>query len=163
MGTSEQPPITCCLSAGDYQHHIAWIEGLTREALQTHKRDDLVLRLVYAPEAAREVQKVVELERICCAFLTFDLLERSDAVCVTITAPETAGSTRRPAPAISAREERRASKSNARLAALAKPLSARPWRARPLFGDSATNLPQAANDSFEIDQRALIERGARSW
>jgi hypothetical protein len=85
---SEQPPIACCLSAGDYQHRIAWIERLTSEALRSSARDDLVLRLLYASEAAGEVQKMVEQERICCAFLIFDLDERADAVCATITAPE---------------------------------------------------------------------------
>jgi hypothetical protein len=90
MAASEQPPITCCLTAGEYQHRIIWIEGLTREALQTHERDDLVLRLVYTPEAASKVREMVEKERICCAFLTFDVLERPDAVCVTITVPEAA-------------------------------------------------------------------------
>ena len=33
---------------------------------------------------------MVEQERLCCAFLTFDLDQRPDAVCVTITPPETA-------------------------------------------------------------------------
>ena len=90
MTASEQPAIACCLSADDYQHRIAWIEGLTREALQTHERDGLVLRLIYAREAAGKVREMVEQERICCAFLTFDLLERTDAVYLTITVPEAA-------------------------------------------------------------------------
>jgi hypothetical protein len=42
------------------------------------------------PEAATEVLKMIEQERICCAFLTFDIDQRKDAVCVTITAPEAA-------------------------------------------------------------------------
>jgi hypothetical protein len=86
----EQPRIACCLSGGDYQRRVAWIERLTSEALRSSARDDPVLPLLYAPEAAGEVQKMVEQERICCAFLTFDLDERADAVCVTITAPEAA-------------------------------------------------------------------------
>jgi hypothetical protein len=49
-----------------------------------------VLRLAYAPEAAGEVRKMIELERICCPFLNFDLNEKADAVRVTITVPETA-------------------------------------------------------------------------
>ena len=84
------PPLTCCLSAGAYRNRIAWIESLTRRALRIHARDDLVLGLAYAPEAAADVQKMVEEERICCAFLTFDLKEESDCIRLTITVPEAA-------------------------------------------------------------------------
>ena len=82
--------LACCLSAGEYQNRLAWIETLTRKALRSHARDDLVLRLVYAPEAAAEVRKMVEQERICCAFLMFDLEHETSAVRVTITVPEAA-------------------------------------------------------------------------
>jgi hypothetical protein len=50
----------------------------------------LVLHLAYAPEAAAEVRKMVEQERICCAFLMFDLEHEPSAVRVTITVPEAA-------------------------------------------------------------------------
>jgi hypothetical protein len=88
--TPSVQPLTCCLSAGAYRNCIAWIESLTRRALRTHARDDLVLGLAYAPEAAADVKKMVEEERICCAFLTFDLKEELDCVRVTITVPEAA-------------------------------------------------------------------------
>jgi hypothetical protein len=90
MGVSKQPPIACRLSIGEYQSRVAWIEGLTRKSLRGRTRDDLVLRLFFAPEAVTEVLKMIEQERICCAFLTFDIDQRKDAVCVTITAPEAA-------------------------------------------------------------------------
>lgn len=60
------------------------------QALRSHDRDDLVLYLGYAPEAAGEVQKMVKQERMCCAFLTFDLHAQADTICLTITAPEAA-------------------------------------------------------------------------
>lgn len=90
MDTSEQPPIACCLSTGEYQRRNAWIESLARTHLRKPTRDDLVLRLLYASEAADEVRRMVAQERLCCAFLTFDFDPRPDAVHVTITAPETA-------------------------------------------------------------------------
>lgn len=90
MDSSEQPPIACCLSTGEYQRRIAWIESLARMHLREHTRDDLVLRLLYAPEAADEVRRMIEQERLCCAFLMFVFDQRPDAVRVTITAPETA-------------------------------------------------------------------------
>ena len=42
---TKPPPVVCCLSAGEYQGRIAWIESLTLRALQSHARDDLVLCL----------------------------------------------------------------------------------------------------------------------
>ena len=56
MGMTEQPPVVCSLSTDEYQSRIAWIEDLTLRALQSHVRDDLVLLLSYAPEAAPEVR-----------------------------------------------------------------------------------------------------------
>jgi hypothetical protein len=90
MTASDQPPLTCRLGAGDYRRRIAWIAELTRRALRKYSRDELVLRLVYAPGAAEEVRQMVEQERECCAFLAFDLSEGTDAARVTITAPEAA-------------------------------------------------------------------------
>jgi hypothetical protein len=90
MDDTDQPPIACCLGATEYQSRIAWIENLTRQALRSHARDDLVLRLSYTPEAAAEVRKMVEQERICCPFLTFDLHQSYEAASVTITATEAA-------------------------------------------------------------------------
>ena len=58
MTGSEQPSIVCCLSAGDPRRRLAWIGSLARKALRSHDRDDLVLHLAYAPEAAGEVQKL---------------------------------------------------------------------------------------------------------
>ena len=86
---SAHPPI-CCLGAGAYRNRIAWIEALAYRALRSYTRDDLVASLAYAPEAAADVRKMVEEERICCAFLTFDLQEESDCIRVTITVPEAA-------------------------------------------------------------------------
>jgi hypothetical protein len=54
MTGSEQPSIVCCLSAGDHRRRLAWIGSLARKALRSHDRDDLVLYLAYAPEAAAE-------------------------------------------------------------------------------------------------------------
>ncbi len=88
MSISTKPPIACRLSAGEYQSRIAWIERVVRKSLREHARDDLVLRLFYAPEAAVEVGRLIEQERQCCAFLTFDLDLQPDAVVVTITATE---------------------------------------------------------------------------
>jgi hypothetical protein len=90
MDAIGQQPLACCLSACEYQDRIAWIAGLTRRALLHHSRADLALSLSYTPEAVADVRKMVEQERICCAFLKFELDEEPDAIRVTITAPEAA-------------------------------------------------------------------------
>jgi hypothetical protein len=82
------PPIACCLDASDFRTRITWIKDLTRRALQSHVRHDLVLQLCYVADAAAEVHMLVEQERLCCAFLTFDMDRIPGAVRVTITAPE---------------------------------------------------------------------------
>ena len=45
----------------------------------------------YGPEATAEVTRIVELERIRCAFLTFDVKESAEVVDLTVTAPERDG------------------------------------------------------------------------
>jgi hypothetical protein len=50
-----------------------------------------VLRLRYLPEAAAQLARIVELERVCCAFLEFDMHATAADVRVAITAPAEAG------------------------------------------------------------------------
>jgi hypothetical protein len=63
---------------------------LTRDALRSHERRDLVLDLRYAPEAAERVREMVRNEQACCSFLAFDLREQPDEIQLVITAPEAA-------------------------------------------------------------------------
>lgn len=86
----ESQPVACSLAAGDFQERVAWIATLTRDALRSYDRDDLVLHLRYAAEAASRVGEMMRKEETCCAFLTFDMHEFGDEVCLTITAPENA-------------------------------------------------------------------------
>jgi hypothetical protein len=83
-------PIACTLTPGDLQERLALIRGLTAEALLGHHRHGLVLALRYAPEAVERVRAMVASEQKCCAFLNFEVREESDAVHLTITAPENA-------------------------------------------------------------------------
>lgn len=88
--TMETQPIACTLAGEDFRERIAWIASLTRDALRSHDRDDLVLRLRYAPEAASRVGEMIRKEQMCCAFLMFEVREDPDEVQLTITAPENA-------------------------------------------------------------------------
>jgi hypothetical protein len=87
----DTPPIACTLAPGHYLERLALIAQLSRDALLSHQRRDLVLELRYAQTAAARVRDLVRREQECCAFLEFDLQEQGDEVIqVTITAPEEA-------------------------------------------------------------------------
>lgn len=84
-------PMACTLGANDMRLRLARIRELSKRALRSHTLQDRVLQLHFAPEASAEMRALVEDERQCCAFLTFDLVERPDGVHLRITAPEQAG------------------------------------------------------------------------
>jgi hypothetical protein len=86
MTITEAPPIACTLAPGAFKERIAWIAALTRDALRSHERRDLVLDLRYAPEAAEMVRN----EQACCSFFAFDLREQPDEIQLVMTAPEAA-------------------------------------------------------------------------
>jgi hypothetical protein len=83
-------PMACSLAPAAYDARIILIESLAKRALRGQARSGLMLFLRYAPEVAVEVQQLVDQERKCCPFLTFELLHSEDACCLTITAPEAA-------------------------------------------------------------------------
>jgi hypothetical protein len=84
------PPIACSLGSGDFQARVAWIAALNTRALRSHRRDDLVLHLTYAPDASDDVREMVAKEQACCAFLDFATREDAAGLQLTITAPEEA-------------------------------------------------------------------------
>jgi len=83
-------PIACTLTPADYRARLAEIAALSRDALRRVEQHGDVLELRYAPTAAARVQALVEKERTCCAFLTFDLRETADEVHLIVTVPEVA-------------------------------------------------------------------------
>lgn len=90
MTADEQQPIACTLSGKARQDRLAWIATLVRDALRGSERDDLTLRLRFAPEAVERVQQMVHKERACCGFLTFEMDTRPQEIWLTIRAPEAA-------------------------------------------------------------------------
>src|SRR5437016_8469963 len=85
---AEDPPLACSLAGDEFRKRVAWIAALAREDLRGYDREDLVLNLRYAPEAAGRVAEMVRKEQACCAFLTFAIHEDRDQLQLTITAPE---------------------------------------------------------------------------
>ncbi|MBX3494364.1 MAG: hypothetical protein KF899_15465 [Parvibaculum sp.] len=89
-GRQAEPEIACTLGAGDFEVRIAMIRDLARRHLRRSDRDGLMLRLVYDGEARSEVEEFVARERLCCAFLDFELRHDEDGVQVVIVAPAAA-------------------------------------------------------------------------
>ena len=83
-------PIACLLTPGEYQERLGWIAKLNRDFLQCSSQDGLTLELAYRATATDLVRELVDRERSCCPFLTFELHENSSCVRVVITAPEEA-------------------------------------------------------------------------
>jgi hypothetical protein len=83
-------PIACTLRPGDLRERLDEIQALTREALLGYERNGLQLALRYRPDAIERVRAMIAGELHCCAFLNFDVRAESEAICVTITAPENA-------------------------------------------------------------------------
>lgn len=90
MTTENGPPIACTLTGQEFRDRLAWIAELARETLRSWHRNDLMLDLHYAPEAASRVREMMRREQACCAFLTFEMNEHPDEVRLTISAPENA-------------------------------------------------------------------------
>jgi hypothetical protein len=90
MAESETPTIACTLNSNDFEARLAAIAELARNSLRSYHRQDLVLHLSYAAEFAERVREMVRNEQSCCAFLTFDMIEKPEEIDLTITAPEDA-------------------------------------------------------------------------
>jgi hypothetical protein len=91
MPTTEPAPIACTLDLQEMGLRLAEISQLTREHLRSHRVEGRMLRLTYDTAAAQQATRIVELERVCCAFLAFELRVSADAVELSITAPDQAG------------------------------------------------------------------------
>ncbi|HJU15814.1 MAG TPA: hypothetical protein VJ770_05035 [Stellaceae bacterium] len=61
-----------------------------RDALRGSERDDLTLRLRFAPEAVQRVQDMMRKEQACCRFLAFEMDACPQEIWLTIRAPEAA-------------------------------------------------------------------------
>lgn len=88
MPTTEPAAIACTLDLPAMGPRLGEISQLTREHLRSHHVEGRTLRLTYDTAAAQKVARIVELERLCCAFLNFELEVSSVAVDLTIKAPE---------------------------------------------------------------------------
>jgi hypothetical protein len=90
MGTNDTPALACTLELNEIGPRLGRLRRLAA-GLKSHHLEGNVLRLAYRPEAAAEVNAVVDLERDCCRFLDFHVHEGPSGVDLTITAPKAVG------------------------------------------------------------------------
>lgn len=90
MHANDAVPIACTLDGDNLALRLAELRSFTERNLEWHRLDGRVLKLRYRRDAELALRRIVELERACCAFLTFDLDVQPEAVSLTITAPESA-------------------------------------------------------------------------
>ena len=85
----EELPIACSLSAAEFPARMAQMAELGRDALVDARVDGAHAQLRFvAGEAVRErVERFVEAESRCCAFLTFALADTPGEMVVSIDAP----------------------------------------------------------------------------
>lgn len=91
MPTAEPAPTACTVDLHAMGPRLAEINRLTQEHLRSHRVEGRTLRLAYNTEASQMVARIVELERVCCAYLDFELMATADAVELSVTAPEQEG------------------------------------------------------------------------
>lgn len=85
---SEETPVACALPPGDFDQRLAWIAKLNRTALLRTQREGRRLILTYDGSQAGLVHEMVDRERQCCGFLSFQVTNGQDSVTLVIEAPE---------------------------------------------------------------------------
>lgn len=91
MQASEARPIACTLDFRDMALRLARIRRLTQRSLLRHRLEGNTLNLAYHVDASNEVRSIIELERVCCAFLEFEVAQSDDEIVLSIRAPEESG------------------------------------------------------------------------
>lgn len=79
--------IACTLDAADLGERSAEWESLSRNALVAASRTGESVRLTYAnrTDVAIELKRLVELERACCPFLSWDITQSSEELLLTVS------------------------------------------------------------------------------
>src|SRR5687768_3520948 len=80
-------PIACSLSADELPRRLDAIGAVGRSSLLAAESDGARALLRFRPAAREELAAIVAAEAECCAFLSMELRDESDAVVLTIQAP----------------------------------------------------------------------------
>lgn len=86
---TDSTPIACTLSAAELPGRLAEMRAIGATSLEHVERTDTTaeLRFRAAVDTLARLAAIVAAESRCCAFLTFDLRERDDAIVLRIASP----------------------------------------------------------------------------
>ena len=82
------PPVACTLPANEHVERVTLIGDINASHLRRYDREGLTLHLTYAATATPRLRELVARERLCCAFLSFDLTEGADVTVLQIKVPD---------------------------------------------------------------------------
>jgi hypothetical protein len=87
---TREPVFACTLGGADLPQRMADYRALGRDALLSVDRGTRHAVLRFRRDAAvrEQVDAVVDAESSCCAFLDYGVEEQTDAIVLTLTAPE---------------------------------------------------------------------------
>lgn len=80
-------PIVCTLELAARGQRLSWIRRVTEQSLVSHEMSDQTLNLTYRADAYEELERIVNLERACCAFLGFQLTKDSSGCVLSVNMP----------------------------------------------------------------------------
>lgn len=85
-------PIACSLDATQMRERGLLLHRIAAAGMTSAERvgDALELRFSATREMRRDLEQFVELERVCCPFLSFSFDTEGDATVLSISAPENA-------------------------------------------------------------------------
>lgn len=83
-------PIVCSLGAGDLEQRLATIAEIGAESLIDHESNAGMHRLRFRanPRTRERLERVIEAEAQCCAFLDLSLEAEGDHLVLSVAAPE---------------------------------------------------------------------------
>ncbi|HEY8944813.1 MAG TPA: hypothetical protein VIM73_11145 [Polyangiaceae bacterium] len=92
METQRQPVIACALDGESMKGRVEQWAALGREALRQGRLhpSGVVLRYRRQDGVETELKRLVTLERDCCVFLKFTLVEEGEELVLTVTGPDAA-------------------------------------------------------------------------
>jgi len=83
-------PIACSLAAGELEGRLAAIAAVGTDSLISHEVEGKRHRMRFRSDATTRLrlERIIEAEARCCAFLDLSLTEEDDGLLLSISAPE---------------------------------------------------------------------------
>ncbi len=88
MPNDREAILTCALPSDQLAERLSWIRRVSAHGLVAHRREGASLRLSYKLPALPDLQRLVELEALCCPHLSFSLTRVAGMAVLMITSPK---------------------------------------------------------------------------